>query len=250
MDANILMGGFFKTNEDWDVIEQGAIFSRIYYIHGGKGSYSYGKGTFSFRKSEIYLFPSNMCYQISTDTNDTLEMLFFRVVVNPPVINDIVSIRVHKNDMEKHIIEYLINNIKDMDRQRKLYEKMLESLLILVDNKEKLSTMECEALKGTLRFISQNYMNDLDNKVLADVAGYAPNYFIRLFNSTVGITPQKYVARFRIGKAIEMMLNEENVEEISNKLGFASAKSFNKFFKKNKGMTFVQYKKKLLSLQG
>ncbi len=109
--------------------------------------------------------------------------------------------------------------------------------------------------KGYDRFISDSldYMRSrFDEKItlrtLADLTGYTPNYFHRLFTEIMGATPQKYLTDIRIGHAKNLLAGtQKSLSEIAYECGFSSQSHFNTQFRKATLLTPYEYRKSKVS---
>jgi AraC-like DNA-binding protein len=71
----------------------------------------------------------------------------------------------------------------------------------------------------------------------------SPNYFGDLVKKETGRTPQEYIQSKIIDLAKEELLSsDKTVNEISYHLGFQYSQHFNRYFKRNVGMTPSQYR--------
>lgn len=83
-----------------------------------------------------------------------------------------------------------------------------------------------------MEYVDNNYMNELKNDTLANIATMATNSFLRLFRLSTGITLQKFVQKKRIEKAITYMHNQSSsIDQIAEKCGFSDRHHFTKVFK-------------------
>ncbi len=114
-----------------------------------------------------------------------------------------------------------------------LYEKLdLEQL------SENNNYFKDARLMDIFNYIQENLNNDLSNKILANVAGVAPEYMSQFFKTLTGISPQEYVEYQRMEKSIELLKTTElSVHEISGSLGFNNTSYFCKRFKMMFGVT-------------
>jgi AraC-like DNA-binding protein len=95
--------------------------------------------------------------------------------------------------------------------------------------------------RGTQRavtFMNERYGEPLTMVKLARVAGFAPDYFSRLFKRDQGITPELYLLRLRVNRAKEMLLATKLGTDAVRKLcGFQTRAYFQRAFKKLEGVT-------------
>ena len=100
--------------------------------------------------------------------------------------------------------------------------------------------------------IAKQYMDEnFDQGItVSDAAAYvflSQGYFTRAFRDDTGISPMNYLMKKRIEKACKLLQNNEiKVSAISLQSGFSSPQRFNVAFRKQMGMTPMEYRKKYL----
>ncbi|MCR5384912.1 MAG: AraC family transcriptional regulator [Saccharofermentans sp.] len=100
--------------------------------------------------------------------------------------------------------------------------------------------------------IAKQYMDEnFDQGItVSDAASYvflSQGYFTRAFRDDTGISPMNYLMKKRIEKACKLLQNNEiKVSAISLQSGFSSPQRFNVAFRKQMGMTPMEYRKKYL----
>ncbi|TXT18620.1 MAG: AraC family transcriptional regulator [Erysipelotrichaceae bacterium] len=87
-----------------------------------------------------------------------------------------------------------------------------------------------------MKYIANQYQNDILLADLARVAHISVNYLSALFKKEVGTSFKTYLVRFRIEKAIDI-LNEKDIPlyEVAELVGFNDYAQFSKMFKKVTG---------------
>lgn len=95
-----------------------------------------------------------------------------------------------------------------------------------------------------LKYIEQNYANDITLEELAGIAGYSTYHFSRIFKKYSNTTFINFLNRRRI-KAAEVLLLESgsSITDVAMQVGFASLTTFNRVFKSINGCTPSEYKK-------
>nr|WP_025828250.1 AraC family transcriptional regulator [Acetobacter persici] len=98
--------------------------------------------------------------------------------------------------------------------------------------------------KTVLGYIEEQLANDLSVSDLAQLLGYSPDYFSRLFKCTLGLPPNQYVIRRRIERA-KMLLRSGSlpIAEIALMCGFATQTHLHEMFKRHIGMTPAAYRR-------
>lgn len=101
-----------------------------------------------------------------------------------------------------------------------------------------------EKFRIILKYIEQNYMNDITLEDLADLAGYSTYHFSRIFKKYSNTTFINFLNRRRV-KAAELLLLESGstITDVAMQVGFASLTTFNRVFKSINGCTPSDYKK-------
>lgn len=136
--------------------------------------------------------------------------------------------------------EFLFEHAKDSEPSRMLYLSSgiygvmatLYKCGFIIDGKDSIDGKKLKKLIGALRFISENYREDIS---LSDVSGsvqMSNYYFCRLFKNTLNMGFTEYLNTVRIGHA-ERMLSEtdKSILEIALENGFSSVSYFNRVFK-------------------
>jgi len=84
------------------------------------------------------------------------------------------------------------------------------------------------------------YLQGIDD--LADRMGLSKSYLIRLFSIHMGITPGRFMEKYRIQKAKSFLLVDSiSIEVVAQMCGFSSANYFSKVFKKCVGISPSDY---------
>lgn len=83
---------------------------------------------------------------------------------------------------------------------------------------------------------------DCSNEKLASIAGLNREYFIRLFEKAMSMTPQEYIARCRIERAKKAILGGAKVSAAAAAVGFSDDKAFSRFFKARNGVPPASYR--------
>lgn len=103
-------------------------------------------------------------------------------------------------------------------------------------------------LDRVFAYIDSNYDKNLTLDKVADIANYSPYHFTRFFKDTTGMTLNEYLNSVRVKKAEEYLLDMDiSITEAAYMSGFNSIQTFNRVFKKIKGCTPTEYRKRSAS---
>lgn len=96
----------------------------------------------------------------------------------------------------------------------------------------------------TIHFIRNNYSQQITLKMISDNVSLSPNYLSNLFKKELQVSLFEYLNRYRIEKAIELLMTT-NVKtyEVAYAVGFSDESYFSKTFKKYTGKRPNEYKK-------
>ena len=98
----------------------------------------------------------------------------------------------------------------------------------------------------SIEYIKENLDRNLSLIQLAELVQMSPNYFVRLFKQSTGVTPYQYVLNCRINKAKELLKDHKlTLAEISQQLGFYDQSRFTNTFRKRMGITPKKYRDSL-----
>ncbi len=102
----------------------------------------------------------------------------------------------------------------------------------------KQSAGEPLAVTKARAFIAENLGEDLSLEQVARAAGMSAFYFCKVFKTATGVTFTDYVARARVEKTKQLLLNPHTrVSEAAYEAGFQSLSQFNRVFRRIEGQT-------------
>ena len=93
-----------------------------------------------------------------------------------------------------------------------------------------------------LKYISENFREELTLNMLAKKFGYNPSYLSHNFRENFGLSFIKYLTMLRLREAVLLMSNGKNgITECAIESGFGSMRSFYRAFREEFGMTPGEY---------
>ena len=100
----------------------------------------------------------------------------------------------------------------------------------------KQTSAEPPAVAKARAFISEHLAEELSLGPVARAAGMSSFYFCKIFKSATGVTFTDYVARARVEKTKQLLLNPHmRVSEAAYEAGFQSLSQFNRVFRRIEG---------------
>ncbi len=103
------------------------------------------------------------------------------------------------------------------------------------------------AIAPALDYIESNYASSFSVDYLADLCHWSPTHFRRIFHEIMGISPLEYITNTRIMNACKLLRStEDSILDISERIGFRSVSSFNRFFIKIMKVAPREYRKQMV----
>jgi DNA-binding response OmpR family regulator len=134
----------------------------------------------------------------------------------------------------------------DMDILRSSLIQLINSRQIMFNKfyngitpkaKEKTTTLDNEFIKNTLNYINENISEpELSVEVLASKVFLSRSQLYRKIKTLTGVSVNEFIRNVRLEKAKELIeLGNDNITEISYKVGFSSPSYFTKCYKEKYG---------------
>jgi len=134
------------------------------------------------------------------------------------------------------VMDYLLKPIRPDDLMDSINRCI--ALINLQTNENISDNLNDTLVQEAIKYIDKNYNQSINLESVADYVHLNPQYFSRYFKSKVGINFIDYLCTYRIKKAKDMLLNtDNNITEISQKVGYFDSSYFSKVFFKSVGMT-------------
>jgi len=111
--------------------------------------------------------------------------------------------------------------------------------------REQIFNPSFDNIKNAVEYIEHNSDKEFTVNYLAQMCLLSESRFYALFRKAMGCSPIAYRNNIRIRKAVNLLGEEYNIEEIATKVGFSSAIDFRRIFKKIMGKLPTEYRKNL-----
>jgi AraC-like DNA-binding protein/ligand-binding sensor protein len=133
----------------------------------------------------------------------------------------------------------------------KQYESILRLLMIFSEHLSALSnqlivrgaTSEPPLMTKARALIAERYAEELSLTTVARSVNMSAFYFCKTFRKTTGVTFTEYLARIRVEKVKDLLLNpHKRVSEAAYEVGFQSLSQFNRVFRRIAGQSPSVYR--------
>jgi len=158
------------------------------------------------------------------------------------------------SDWQNSIAEYMLTawnaittETYDFENEARYYiskaTRIIVDHLSDINHSYKANDIILERIKTCLTHIENNYETDISNLDLIKLCGCSESVLLRSFKQIMGISPQQYLINYRIQKAAGMLLSTDlKSHNIATACGFKDFSYFTKIFKRNIGMTPMEYR--------
>ncbi|MDF2716832.1 MAG: AraC family transcriptional regulator [Paenibacillus sp.] len=169
----------------------------------------------------------------------------------------------HISQVKQLLVEQLLEDIQEeVEDREEGYEFSVQinvvKLLILIDREFRKTERQRQTAAGqrsqqhqfqdVVRYIHENYGQDIPLEQGAVIANMTPAYFSHLFKKATGQTFVEYLHEVRIERAKELIrIGAHTMTQICFQVGFRHLSHFIRTFKKRTGMTPTDYKKSTLN---
>ena len=195
---------------------------------------------YAFVLSPMFLFPESETYSYNTYVLPVLHNnLAFATVLTEGI------------DWQKEILTYL-NQIIQNQEAGELYmrgtslliwDKLFHHHISKIGGK-KAFYVNADQLSDSLVYIHKNYHQNITLEELAEYAHLSEGQFCRSFKELTGMTPFRYLIRYRILQSCnQLLLTDKKVTEIALSCGFNNISYYNRAFFKIMRMTPTEYRK-------
>lgn len=173
-----------------------------------------------------------------------------------PIINSEATVSASIKSGESESYEYIISLFDTAKKCEKFYELEIYSLLFkiflllyregrIIEHPNKKLCKQSRAISAVLDKIEADFDEDITLAELAELAGLNEKYLCRIFKEYTEKTIIEYINEIRVENACyEMSASHKNITCAAFDSGFNDLSYFSKTFKKLKGISPTEYKKK------
>ncbi len=231
----------------------------IHFVLSGKGKFSIGNKDYSLEAGYGFVIPPDELTFYQADEQDpwTYVWVGFNGNMADELVKSMglsVATPVFKSDKDKEFSKAVMDMMEhntfgvanDLRRSGQLY--LFLSLIAESAHIEDKGEMDKADyyVRRAVEFIVCNYCNLIKITDVADYVCINRSYLYTLFKNAMGMSPQKFLATFRITKAAELLqMTDLPVESIALSCGYSDPLVFTKSFKQMKEMSPSSYRKEM-----
>lgn len=216
--------------------------------------YKNGTGEVNIEGEKHDYYPNTVSIVKPGDEHDELSSTFtivyivlFEVVKYFQLDNILITL---DEETANHVNNLFLLAFKEYQEQGLFYNEYVNSLFnqILIEILRKTTNYSIEKrhnfyIEQTKKYIRENYVNDIDFKMLAKTYGYSYDHFRHLFKEHTGITLNQYLLNTRLDIAKNLLRDTEYaIKEIAYRCGFSSDSRFVHFFNARMGISPLKFR--------
>ena len=252
-------------------------FFKLIYIIDGSGVQFIGNNRFDYRKGNLFLITPQDVHSFDISTSTKFFFLHFKnsfistkgakekdIGQHMDYILQNASHRpgcILKNKVDKPLIALLVESIINELENEQLYhhkivEQIVATIIIVVARNialklpKNIKENTGETVLEILNYIQQNIFDPkmLKSQIMSAHFGISNDYLGKYFKKQVGETLQGYISNYKL-RLIETRLlhSDMRINEIAYELNYSDDSHLNKAFKKFKGISPSEYRKKFSS---
>ncbi len=117
------------------------------------------------------------------------------------------------------------------------------TLLNPVDIRYNFSLKDQERLSKIYKFVEENFTQEIDIQLVADLANLTVPAFCNYFKKNVNQTFTEFVNEYRVNQACKMLLRGEEISDVCFHCGFNNVSYFGRVFRELKGKSPSQFRR-------
>lgn len=240
---NVKKGSILQVNTGKTDRESDALV----FIRSGSAFYDFGYKSFTVKKGDILFLPFHSTYKIQIKEHEYSYIcvdFFFEHPERETVEADRYPAVATEGWFEKMYHLFHFGTFAEKVYCKGLFYRIY-SEIIAGQNETYLSGSRVKQIREAAGYIADHYREDLSVSGLAAACHMSEVYFRKLFKEIYHLSPQKYLIRFRLNKAKELLGSTElSIAEISAGCGFETPYYFTRIFKQEVGITPTMFRKR------
>lgn len=255
LQLDVAVADYTKVPITWSDANYTPDFNKLYYIVEGEGFIKVGNRTYYPKPGDLCLLPAGSVQSYGTVSEDrygkywchfTAKLSSFHLfdLLETPIIVSLSDPAAITEKFERLIASYRSG---EWTSGMHMHAAMLEIIAMYIEQADTVTissatTGSFEKLNVVLKYIEEHLSENLTVDKLAQMVHFHPNYFIRMFKNTTGLSPIQYVNRKRVDKARDLLAFSSNsMSAIAEMLGM-DATYFSRLFKDYTGLSPTEYR--------
>lgn len=240
-----------KSGEDcnWRKKRQKHKFFELIYALNAQAEIELPDRLVKLNPNDMILYPPNVSHKEIPNTKHVQQIISMAVDVECEVL---FETGIHISDVDG-ILGWLFENCNnEFSRKKENYIQLVQSYVnaIFIHAGRYVSAggwNKGDLLSQCTEYIRKHYNENISISLLESVFCVSASYISRLFSKKYKMGAMQYVNKCRINEAKKLLANDKySVSMIAAKVGFKDPLYFSRAFKKQEGMSPLQYRKSII----
>lgn len=233
-------------------------FYVFHFVVSGRGYFKVKDKVFELKKGDGFLVPAGILFEYYAEPSDPYEYYWvgFNGVNSEEILQNLGFLKddcyVRPAEDFETMKQFMVDLCDYDENVKQNYLRILGDfykVLGYLSNNNPIfeaSTSSSSIMKKLMLFIENNYADNITVENMAEYVNLHRSNVYRLFKCVYNTSPQKFLADYRIDRALYLLKNSQmSIKEIAYATGFSDPSYFCKMFKK-KHLKTPQEARKLL----
>ena len=212
----------------------------LHFVVSGKGYFSIENREYNVSAGDIFVIPPFIETYYEADLKEPWDYIWIGFTASQDfdiLHNDIICLPGAARIFE----EMKKCGTMTVGRTEFLCSKIWQLFAEILEKKEgKIGYIE-----KALNIIHSEYMSDISVQIIADRIGLERTYFSNLFKKEKGMSPKKYLLKYRMKQAADLIRNRDyTVSVTALSVGYSDVYIFSKMFKNYYGVSPLEFRKR------
>lgn len=235
-------------------------FAEILFVTEGCGSVKARGQTCAVRAGDLLVYNAGVEHEESSSVESPMEMIFFaldklHITDLPPncLLPSDYDFLFHTEDMYEIFRSQLNVMVTEMEKKERFYHEISQNIsrtLVMYIFRLLNRTTNRNIIKGNsvyraaIEYINANYLEKITLEDVSKACFINKYYLSHVFSREQNMSVGQYINQKRLEEAMHLLQNSNSpVSSIAALSGFSDFSYFCRVFKKNVGMTPLQYRK-------
>ena len=258
--AKLLYISSAKYGGDWHSVQHTHNCSELFYVIEGQGQFLIENKTYPVAVNDLVIVNPNVLHTEVSLNASPLKYIVLGVegleLTATSEDDDTNFCIINFKNIKDTILHHLQNMLAEIETKKPGYDivcqDLMEILIVLLGRQTNFSTILAPVSKktnrlcgSTKRYIDSHYQENITLDQLADINHVSKYHLAHAFTEEYGISPINYLISRRISEAEHLLKTTDfSLSLISNITGFSSSSYFAQIFRKQKGMSPTEFRKK------
>lgn len=261
LKPRLLYAGVLKKSGSWQEHPHSHRFCEIIFVVEGKGCTTVNDERIDFQKGDILIYNPGVEHYEESNPSEPTEFMFFALdkfeITDLPqnhLLPNDYSILYHSDNNYSALYDLFNKMIKEFETKNDFYVEITQNIsrtilmyifrvINYADQSFNLHKTN-GALDKVMRYINDNYKNGISLDDIANACYINKYYLSHLFTKFKSMSIGKYVLSLKIEDAKRLLETTNlSINIIAERVGFNDPNYFSRTFKKEVGMSPLQYRR-------